>query len=113
MWLPWFRSGQSARNSFAAFRAAQILGIEWITPLRILWFLLPVLLLVALVCFVAGLPNVAASLLGVLGIILAIGAGLFWLSVGRETGSTAVTIAGLCTSVLAVSVVGTRTRNAG
>jgi hypothetical protein len=114
MWLPWFRSGESARSSFAAFRAAQLLGIEWITPLRILWFLLPVVLLLALLSLAARYPITGLGLLIGLGLILALGGASFVFLIGPEIGSAAAAIAGACTIVLAVAALGPRrSRHAG
>lgn len=102
MWLPWFTSGSAGKNSFAMFRAAQILGIETITPFRVVWFLLPVVLLAIGVTYVFGLTRPASAALALLGAIFVI-LGIVALSaLGTHTGSAAATVAGLCTIVLAV-----------
>lgn len=108
MWLPWFRSGEAMRNSFAAFRAAQILGIEWITPVRIIWFLLPVLVLLAIGLLPAGYPAVTSSVLAAVGLFLALGGGLFLITAGLELGSAATTISGGCTMVFSTLALGRR-----
>jgi hypothetical protein len=53
-WMEWVRTGSAVRNSYEVFRSAQRLGLEELTPIRVLWFLLPVL-------------AVAGSFFGVLG----------------------------------------------
>lgn len=102
MWLPWFRSGSAERDSFGFFRAAQVLGIEWITPFRVAWFLLPIVLLVAaaLIGFRAHRPG--AALLAVLGLILAAAGGLSVDAFGTAGGSVASAGAGACCMVLGV-----------
>ena len=84
------------------FRAAQILGIEWITPLRIVWFLLPVVLLVAVATLAFRLPRAACVVAGILGTVLAASGFLALLSLGTEPGPAAATLAGLCSIVLAI-----------
>lgn len=113
MWLPWFRSGEAMRNSFAAFRAAQILGIEWITPVRIIWFMLPVLVLLAVGLLPAGYPSVTSLLLAAVGLFLALGGALFLITAGLELGSAATTISGGCTMVFSAMALGSRGRRAG
>lgn len=102
MWLPWFWSGNASRNSFGFFRAAQVLGIEWVTPFRVGWFLLPVLLLVALALLGFGARRSGIAGLVVLGLVLAPAGGLSWVGMGPASGSAASTIAGSCCMVLAV-----------
>ena len=41
--MGWTQSGAVVRDSFQTFRAAQILGLDELTPLRVVWFVLPVL----------------------------------------------------------------------
>lgn len=102
MWLTWFTSGSANRNSFAMFRAAQILGIESITPFRVLWFLLPVVLLAAAALHLFGLWRSASATLAVLGAAFT-AFGLVALSaIGTHAGSAAATIAGLCTIVSSI-----------
>lgn len=43
LWLPWVRLGGGTRTSFGAFRSAQRLGLDDLAPLRVAWFLVPVL----------------------------------------------------------------------
>ncbi len=102
MWLPWFTSGSAGRNSFAMFRAAQLLGIESITPFRVLWFLLPVVLLAAAALFVFGLQRSASAALVVLGAALVAVGWVAFSAVGAHVGSAAATAGGLCTIVFAI-----------
>lgn len=105
MWLPWFHSGQAGRNSFAAFRAAQVLGIEWITPYRVAWFLLPVILAAAVAAWALGGRRLGAGVLLILGAVLTLAAGAAIWQLGAEAGSAATASAGLCTTVLSALVV--------
>lgn len=41
-WPTWTLSGSATRNSYASLRAAQALGIEQLTPFRVVWFCVPV-----------------------------------------------------------------------
>lgn len=102
MWLPWFRSGSTPRNSFGLFRAAQVLGIEWITPFRIAWFLLPVVLLVAVALIAFRATRSGALLLVALGLVLALAGILSVDTFGSAGGSAASAGAGLCCMVLGV-----------
>ncbi len=54
LWAPWFRSGASARNSFDLFRSLQLLGLDALTPIRVVWFLLPMAFAAAVVLLAAG-----------------------------------------------------------
>jgi hypothetical protein len=100
MWLPWFRSGSAPRNSFGLFRAAQVLGIEWITPFRVAWFLLPVVLLVAVALIGFRATRSGALLLAALGLILALAGILSVDAFGSAGGSAGSAGAGMCCMVL-------------
>ncbi len=101
MWLPWFRSGEAAKNSFDAFRAAQIFGIEWVSPLRVVWFLLPVVVLAAL-CLLAFRQRAPAAI-ALLGASLPLAAfGVVALvAIGVQPGSVIATVAGISAAALA------------
>lgn len=111
MWLPWFSSGASDRNSFGFFRAAQLLGIEWVTPFRIAWFLLPVLLPLALLLLLLGAHRSGLAVLVLLGSVLAVTGALSLLAFGLANGSAAAAVAGGCTTVLGIA--GVRPGRAG
>ena len=65
MWAPWLLSGTSDRNSFEVFRGLQALGFAELTPLRVLWFVLPVLFGAAAVAALSGRSIWAAVTLAV------------------------------------------------
>ncbi len=101
MWGPWFASGSASRNSFGFFRAAQVLGIEWVTPFRVAWFLLPVVLAVALALVIVGARRSGLVLFLGLGAVLAVAG---WLSVSAfdaRLGSTVAAAAGTGTVLAA------------
>jgi hypothetical protein len=102
MWLPWFRSGAAERNSFGFFRAAQTLGIEWVTPFRVVWFLVPVLLPLSVALLGFRARRAGLGVLAVIGLVLGGAGGLSLLSFGSAAGSAASTIAGTCCMVLGV-----------
>ncbi len=103
MWMPWFRSGSAPRSSFDVFRAAQILGVEWATPFRVFWFLLPVVFLAATVAWLFGMARATAAPLILVGFALT-GTGAMALTLfGLQSGSLAATGGGACTMVLATT----------
>ncbi len=51
--LGWTVSGSKVRNSYETFRSAQRLGLDQLTPFRVLWFLVPVICLAVLVAVAA------------------------------------------------------------
>lgn len=61
-WPTWTISGSATRNSYASLRAAQALGIDQLTPFRVVWFLVPVAGAGVLVLLVAGAARSAAAL---------------------------------------------------
>ncbi len=102
MWGSWFASGSAPRNSFGFFRAAQVLGIEWVTPFRVAWFLLPIVLGAAVALVAFGARRSGLGLLLGLGAILATAG---WLSVSAfeaRLGSTVAAAAGTGTVLAAL-----------
>ena len=87
MWAPWVRTGQATRSSFEAFRALQILGLDQLTPLRVVWWLLPVLL--AAVALVAGVGRMVSAAVGlaVLASVVGFAAAGMWVSDTSVWGS--------------------------
>lgn len=73
-WLTWTVSGSATRNSYASLRAAQRLGIEQLTPFRVVWFCVPVAVL-AVVVLVAVRADLGAALIGVLTAIVLVAFG--------------------------------------
>lgn len=59
-WPTWTVSGSATRNSYASLRAAQVLGIDQLTPFRVIWFLVPVAAAAVVLLLVAGAVRVAA-----------------------------------------------------
>lgn len=115
MWGPWFSSGSATRNSFGLFRAAQILGIEWVTPYRVAWFLLPIVLAAAAALVAFGARRTGLVMLGALGVALGAAGALAALGLEAHWGSVATAVAGACTVVAAMaalltSMLGARTR---
>ncbi len=64
MWAPWVVTGEVKRSSFQMFRTLQTLGLDELTAVRVIWFLLPVVLAgVVLAAVVDMAPTAAAGLL--------------------------------------------------
>lgn len=114
MWGPWFASGSATRNSFGFFRAAQVLGIEWVTPFRVAWFLLPILLAVGLVLVVFGARRSGLLVLLGLGAVLAATGALSVTAFDARPGSTLAAAAGTGTVLIAlVALVASRQGSGG
>ncbi len=64
MQLEWVRSGSATRNSYEMFRSAQRLGLDELTPFRVVWFLMPVLCLGSLLMIGLARHHASASFLG-------------------------------------------------
>lgn len=96
-WPTWTISGSATRNSYASLRAAQVLGIEQLTPLRVVWFVTPVASAAVVLLLVAGAFR-SASAVGLLtaAVLLSFGGGVLltpvaagvgpWLAVGAGVG---------------------------
>ena len=69
-WLTWTVSGSVERNSYASLRAARLLDLEFLTPFRVVWFLIPVAVLVLAVLLLAGADRVAAAVGLGIGVVL-------------------------------------------
>ncbi len=69
--LGWTVSGSKIRNSYETFRSAQRLGLDELTPFRVLWFLVPVLALAVLVAVAARMNRLAGVLLIVQCLLIA------------------------------------------
>lgn len=67
-WPTWTVSGSATRNSYASLRAAQAIGIDQLTPFRVVWFLVPVAAAAVVLLLLAGAPRSAA----IVGIVTAI-----------------------------------------
>ncbi len=101
-WLTWTRSGSADRNSYGSLRAAQRLGIEELTPFRVVWFCVPVVALTVVVLLLAGFRRSALGL-GALGglVLLTFGAGMLLTPVASGMGPW---LAGFCGVVSLVVV---------
>ena len=95
MWAPWLMAGTATRNSFAVFRALQAVGLDHLTPIRVFWFLLPVLLGAVALAAVVGRLTGAGFGLGIVAAIVSIAA---WAAVtggSSAWGAQATLISGL------------------
>lgn len=99
MWLTWFRSGSAPRNSFGAFRAAQLLDLDFIEPFRVAWFLLPVMLAAVAAAWLFDQIRLGALLLFVLGLVLGLSGAFAAAVIGVELGSVGAAVAGLGTVI--------------
>ena len=70
--LGWTVSGSKVRNSYETFRSAQRLGLDELTPFRVLWFLIPVVALAVLAAIAARMLRLAGGLLIAQCLVIAI-----------------------------------------
>ncbi len=105
-WLPWFRSGQETRNSYEALRSAQRLGIDQLTPFRVVWFLVPVAALAAIGLLALTHRRSAAAVVGATGVVV-VAAAVSVLIVGVDTaaGVWSALIVGIVAVIAAVALV--------
>ncbi len=61
--LGWTVSGSKVRNSYETFRSAQRLGLDELTPFRVLWFLVPVVAFAVLVAVATRMLRLGGALL--------------------------------------------------
>ncbi|MFW2382015.1 MAG: hypothetical protein ACN4GZ_09670 [Acidimicrobiales bacterium] len=85
MFLGWFRSGTTMRNSFEMFRIPQQLGLEGFTTIRLLWFLMPVFA-AGVVGFIALGRNGPATLLSALQGLVGLTVGIIVLFSDLDSG---------------------------
>lgn len=103
-WLTWTISGSATRNSYESLRAAQRLGIDELTPFRVVWFCVPVAVLAMVLLFVFGLDRSAAAVaLAASLVLLLFGGGVAMTPVAAGVGSWLAFGSGL---VLASGAVG-------
>ena len=114
LWTPWFRILGSRGSSFRVLDTANLIGLEDFEPLRIFWYLLPVLYISCLILLVLDKPRIAAAFQIVLSVpILAMAVGLLIVGVGAW-GAGAATTLSLSSMIYCVvlivraSIVGTR-----
>lgn len=96
--LDWTISGSARRNSYASLRAAQRLGLEQLTPFRIVWFLVPVAVL-ATAALLTARTDRAAGIVGLLAglVLVAFGGGVLLTPVASGMGPWLSCTAGLVT----------------
>lgn len=73
-WPTWTVSGSATRNSYASLRAAQALGVDQLTPFRVVWFCVPVAAAAIALLLVAGAIR-SAAVIGVLTAIVLVAFG--------------------------------------
>ncbi len=78
--LGWVVSGAKTRDSYETFRSAQRLGLDDLTPYRVLWFLVPVFTVALVVALVANWVRLAGGLLLVQSLVVGVGGLVVWLS---------------------------------
>ncbi len=82
----WVVSGDRTRNSFEMLRSAQRLGLDQLTPVRVVWFVMPVLALASLALIIFGRPRPAALLLILVALVVG-GVGAVVLASDVEIGA--------------------------
>lgn len=86
-WPTWTVSGSATRNSYASLRAAQAIGIDQLTPFRVVWFLVPVAAAVVVLLLLAGASR-SAAVVGMLTsiVLLLFGGGVLLTPVAAGVG---------------------------
>lgn len=105
-WLPWTLSGSAERNSYESLRSAQRLGIEQLTPYRVVWFLVPVAVLATIILLVSRLDRAA----GIVGfgtgvVLMAFGGGILVTPVAAGPGPWLSCGAGLVTAAASCALI--------
>lgn len=104
--LSWVASGSASRNSYEMFRSAQRLGLDQLTPLRVVWFLLPVFCLGAVLMIALSHLRTAAAFVVLSSIIGLVVAGIV-LASGRASGAgAALALAGSLGGVASAALLG-------
>lgn len=85
MWAPWVVTGEVRRSSFQMFRTLQTIGLDELTAVRVIWFLLPVVLAGVVLATVADMAPIAAGGLLIAGVVessvaaaISLGATMAW-----------------------------------
>ncbi len=110
--LEWIRSGSASRNSYEMFRSAQRLGLDQLTPFRVIWFLLPVLCLGSVLMVSLARERVGAVFLAAASLI-SLGAGIAVVrsGLGAGPGAPLAVVSGVLGAVVAIAVVITARRS--
>lgn len=100
-WFTWTRSGSADRNSYESLRAAQRLGIEELTPFRVIWFCVPVISFAVVVLLLTGFSRWALAL-GALGgfVVLVFGVGMLLTPVASGIGPWVASVCGVVALVV-------------
>lgn len=95
-WPTWTVSGSATRNSFASLRAAQAIGIDQLTPFRVVWFLVPVAAAAVVLLLLAGASR-SAAIVGILTaiVLLLFGGGVLLTPVAAGVGPWLAAVSGL------------------
>lgn len=83
--LAWMRTGTATRNSYELFRSAQRLGLDELTPFRVVWYLLPVATLAFGLCLASKKRRLAGLVVAVQSVVV-IAAGITVWVVGLGIG---------------------------
>lgn len=70
----WTISGQRSRNSYATLQSAQRLGLDELAPFRVIWFLVPVLVLLVLIGLAQHWWRAVAIMAGTQFLVVCVGA---------------------------------------
>ena len=113
-WLTWTISGSATRNSYESLRAAQRLGIDELTPFRIVWFCVPVAVLALVLLFVFRFDRSAVVVSFATALVLLLfGGGVAVAPVASGVGSFLAFGSGLALVVGAIGVLAQGREGAG
>ncbi len=83
--LAWMRTGTADRNSYELFRSAQRLGLDELTPFRVVWYLLPAATLAFGLCLASQQRRLAGLVIAVQSVVV-VAAGIAVWVVGLGVG---------------------------
>lgn len=85
--MPWMRTGAETRNSYELFRSAQRLGLDDLTPFRVVWYLLPVATLSVGLCLASKRRRLAGLIVAAQSLVVIAGGIAVWaVGLGVEIG---------------------------
>ena len=85
--VPWMRTGAATRNSYELFRSAQRLGLDELTPFRVVWYLLPVATLAFGLCLASKQRRRAGLVVALQSLVVIAGGIAVWaVGLGVEIG---------------------------
>ncbi len=104
--FPWIRTGEATRNSYEALRSAQRLGLDQLTPFRVVWFLVPVVAVAAAMAVAAKLTRTGGVLTLVVGtVVAAAGTSVLLVDVSAALGLYLAIAVGLLAAALGLLLV--------